>query len=329
METALALAGVGGIAYWASRKRRRGDDVDDASLAASKRVVAQLLCDGHGIADVEACTAKLAALIAGGAGKLTVVADFDRTLTTADSASAHGVLAKALPDAFQKTEKELFAHYYPIEKDLDMPLEKKIPLMTEWYGKNHAAMAKYELTRAKMADAVLEAAGHDFELREGAVAALDLLETAGVKLQVFSAGVGDVIDVALEEMYGTLAETTTVVSNRMIWKDGVHAGFTEPLIHMYNKSQKSVGAPLENAVLVGDSLGDSTMADGAAAGPDVVLKIGYLNAPSPSADARAKYSRAFDVVVRNDDDATMGALRAVCGAIVAPATSSKRAKEAT
>ena len=49
----------------------------------------------------------------------------------------------------------------------------------------------------------------------------------------------------------------------------------------------------------------------------------------PSADARAKYSRAFDVVVRNDDDATMGALRAVCGAIVAPAASSKRAKEAT
>ena len=132
-----------------------------------------------------------------------------------------------------------------------------------------------------------------------------------------------------EEMYGTLAETTTVVSNRMIWKDGVHAGFTEPLIHMYNKSQKSVGAALENAVLVGDSLGDSTMADGAAAGPDVVLKIGYLNAPSPSADARAKYARAFDVVVRNDDDATMGALRAVCGAIVAPAASSKHAKEAT
>ncbi|KAH8073640.1 pyrimidine 5'-nucleotidase-like protein [Aureococcus anophagefferens] len=319
METALALAGVGGVAYWASRKRRRGDDVDDASLAASKRVVARLLCDGHGIADVEACTAKLAALIAGGAGKLTVVADFDRTLTTADSASAHGVLAKALPDA-QKTEKELFAHYYPIE------------------GPGHAAgeenSAHDGVVREKpRGDGEVRAdAGEDGRRRARRPPrpscgrrhrALDLLETAGVKLQVFSAGVGDVIDVALEEMYGTLAETTTVVSNRMIWKDGVHAGFTEPLIHMYNKSQKSVGAALENAVLVGDSLGDSTMADGAPAGPAVALKIGYLNAEPER--RRCGYARLRRRRAQRRRRAW--ARCAVCGAIVAPAASSqKRAK---
>ena len=62
---------------------------------------------------------------------------------------------------------------------------------------------------------------------------------------VFSAGLGDVIEEVLKVEFsadagggGELPKEMRVVSNRMIWSDeGVLVGFSENLLHMFNKDQ--------------------------------------------------------------------------------------------
>lgn len=145
-KTKLAVAACAGAAglLWAAvgaRKRQRVEEsecTDKAELSAAKKLVAKMLCEGCVIGDVDGLTRKLERVICGGGDELSVIADFDRTLTSAASASAHGVVAKVLPESFIEFEKELFAHYYPIEKDLSIPIPEKIPIMREWYGKNHS-----------------------------------------------------------------------------------------------------------------------------------------------------------------------------------------------
>ena len=63
-------------------------------------------------------------------------------------------------------------------------------------------------------------------------------------------------------------------------------GFTEDMIHMYNKNEHAVHSSSyferlkgrNNVILMGDNVGDLHMADGVES-PNVVLKIGFLNQP--------------------------------------------------
>merc|ERR1719210_2928596 len=74
-----------------------------------------------------------------------------------------------------------------------------------------------------------------------------------------------------------------VLSNTLQWdSDGCHVGFSEPLIHMYNKSLQDAPAPLKDmiknrhvGVLCGDSIGDLTMTSGHET--TMVMKFGFLN----------------------------------------------------
>ena len=93
-------------------------------------------------------------------------------------------------------------------------------------------------------------------------------------------------------------------------------GFEEPLVHMYNKAQRA-GIKLGTALLVGDSLGDLTMHEGADVGPSAVLKVGFLNAAAPDAAAIQKYAAGFDIVVLNDRDPTFGVVADICRACCA------------
>jgi hypothetical protein len=59
-------------------------------------------------------------------------------------------------------------------------------------------------------------------------------------------------------------------------------GFSEPILHVFNKSAATVPGPLAeelrarpHAIVVGDSTGDATMANGG--GHELVVKLGLLN----------------------------------------------------
>lgn len=82
----------------------------------------------------------------------------------------------------------------------------------------------------------------------------------------------DVLEEVLKQKCGPLPPTTHVISNRMVFNDdGLLVGFSEPLIHMFNKHEThSADAPYyqavhnrRNVILLGDGLGDLDMAEGA------------------------------------------------------------------
>ena len=121
----------------------------------------------------------------------------------------------------------------------------------------------------------------------------------------------DVLSMIIDRLYGDVGPQCSVVSNFMRFDQAGHlVSFFDPLVHMYNKTAEHLADKTEyqaavserpHVLLLGDSLGDVTMADGQAKVPDVVLRIGFLN--SKVDDLLEQYMDAFDVVVLNDDSA--------------------------
>lgn len=257
---------------------------------------------------------KRAAIIAGGAEQLTVVADFDRTLTPnrlpsgERGMSCHGIVesCQSLSESYRRETAALFRRFFPIEVSPHIPRSEKIPLMRRWYAENHRLLEKEHLTRADLVRAVAES---NISLRPGARSLIASCATAGIPLLVFSAGIKDVIEEVLAQHYGALPDGLHVVSNKMAWSPaGRHTGFHPPLIHMFNKDEshlRGVGwfedaGARRNALVLGDSLGDAVMAGDDGERHDVVLRVGFLNEVETEGELLAAYSRAFDVVVLRD-----------------------------
>jgi len=265
----------------------------------------------------EAGTAEQAAACsaAARAGELVVFADFDRTLTRCflpcggRGASAHGVIegASLLSETFRGQAKQLFDKYYPVEIDEKMSIEEKIPIMNDWYSEMHTLMLGEDVTRANIRRAVTSC--DTIQLREGMAEFLQRCQDSSppIPVLIMSAGLGDVIEEFLRQRLPfELKPSTMVVSNRMNFDtDGRLIGFSEPLLHMFNKTaafMPEAGRKLvdgkRHALLIGDSIGDLTMADGL----DIEkFKVGLLN---EKVEERLKqYQELFDVVVTHDGPA--------------------------
>lgn len=99
-----------------------------------------------------------------------------------------------------------------------------------------------------------------------------------------------------------------MVSNTFTWnEDGVANGRLESVIHVFNKEIGAIRSQPEvynfirskrDIILLGDSTGDSHMADGYDA--DTVLKIGFLT-KNPEKNLR-EYMQKFDIVLVGDGD---------------------------
>ena len=272
--------------------------------------------------------AKIAQLCAGGARSLTVVADFDRTITAATvdgqrGLSCHGVieccgvLSKTYRDAMSKA----YAKYRPLEVDPTLPRDAKLGYMREWYAVNHNNLVKEDLRRRHLPIAVRDAAC--LALREGAATLLSELEAQSVPTLIFSAGLADVLEEVMRQKYDQRFPhlTTHVVSNRMIFEADSNdvssgnegksdndrlVGFSEPLLHMFNKRFDAIGETAyaksvllqkrRCVLLLGDGLGDAAMADGQPA--DCVIRVGFVN--ERVQESLAHFSKSFDVLVLND-----------------------------
>lgn len=144
----------------------------------------------------------------------------------------------------------------------------------------------------------------DFQLRCGAREVLLHAQQQAIPILVFSAGLADVIEEVLIQNLGSLARSTQIIGNRMLWdpSSGVICGFSEPTIHGFNKNQSHVphrpNRPHE--ILLGDSIGDVTMCDGAPNPPSLVLKVGFLN--NNVDENLERYKEIYDILILNDGD---------------------------
>lgn len=114
---------------------------------------------------------------------------------------------------------------------------------------------------------------------------LECLHDAQVPVLIFSAGFGDLVQGLLHK-YALDYPNIHVIANLMEFDDDKQlVGFKEPLIHTFNKNESVIPANCQyfeelanrsNVILLGDSIGDITMAQGVHK-PGAVLKIGFLN----------------------------------------------------
>ncbi|XP_053570406.1 cytosolic 5'-nucleotidase 3A isoform X3 [Bombina bombina] len=198
---------------------------------------------------------------------------------------------------------QLKEKYYAIEIDPHLTIKEKYPFMIEWYAKSHALLIEQRLQKAKLAEVIRES---DVMLKEGFETFFDKLNEHSIPVFIFSAGLGDVLEEVIQQS-GVYLPNIKVISNFMDFdENGVLQGFKGELIHVYNKHDGALRnteyfnhlKDNSNIILLGDSLGDLTMADGV---PNVehILKIGYLN---DKVDALLEqYMDSYDIVLVKDE----------------------------
>ncbi|KAM9783007.1 cytosolic 5'-nucleotidase 3 isoform 1-T1 [Neosynchiropus ocellatus] len=249
-------------------------------------------------------------LIKGGASKLQIITDFDMTLSKFSvngkrCPTCHNIIdnCSLVTEECRQKLLQLKNKYYPIEIDPNLSMEEKFPFIVEWYFKSHTLLVEQRIEKDKLPEVVRES---DAALREGYEQFFDRLHQHDVPVFIFSAGLGDVLEEIIRQA-GVYHANVKVVSNFMDFdENGVLRGFKGELIHVYNKHDGALRNTDYfkqqkdncNIVLMGDSLGDLTMADGV---PNVenILKIGYLN---DKVDERLdKFLESYDIVLVKDE----------------------------
>jgi 5'-nucleotidase len=173
---------------------------------------------------------------------MQVIADFDRTVTMSKvngkkGDSCHGVMEslETLSQEYKEQTQVLFQKYYPIEISHKLTIPEKIPKMFEWYSQAHEHLLREGVKMQHIRDAVK---GSNLALRPGVCDIIRILQENDVPLLIFSAGIANVIAEVMAQKFGELKGSTHIISNWMLFDlNGNHSGFTEPLIHMFNKNE--------------------------------------------------------------------------------------------
>ncbi|KAM5213526.1 7-methylguanosine phosphate-specific 5'-nucleotidase isoform 4-T4 [Hipposideros larvatus] len=252
----------------------------------------------------------VSALRRGGGDRLQVISDFDMTLSRfayngKRCPSSYNILdnSKIISEECRKELKALLHHYYPIEIDPHRTIEEKLPHMVKWWTKAHDCLCQQKIQKFQIAEVVRES---NAMLREGYKTFFNTLDQNNIPLLIFSAGIGDILEEIIRQMK-VFHPNIHIVSNYMDFdKDGFLQGFKGQLIHTYNKNssmfensgyfQQLKGRT--NIILLGDTMGDLTMADGVP-GVENILKIGFLN--DKVEEQRESYMDAYDIVLEKDE----------------------------
>ncbi|UIZ22471.1 hypothetical protein KXD40_005201 [Peronospora effusa] len=180
--------------------------------------------------------------------------------------------------------------------------------MIQWWTGTHKLIVKHGVSKKAVCKAVEES---DITFREGFMEIFELLARENVPVLIFSAGLYDVIHAVLNKEYAkTIAKmppkNVLVISNMMRFLTK-----TTRLWALMERLNKNASALVEtdfwkqcqlekrhNILLLGDSLGDSNMANGSDFKEDEIVRIGFLN--DGIEQKLDMYLQRFNVVLTND-----------------------------
>lgn len=261
------------------------------------------------IADEDEFHRKLSSFITGGIENLHIISDFDRTLTNpvvdgkrVPSALALIRMGNYLSENYSKKAEELFKKFHPIEIDKNISPELKNEMMEKWWN-SQLSLAIEERMNKKVVKRVVE--DNLNILRKKASHLFDISYYHNVPFLIFSAGVGDIIENFLKEK-NKYYKSIYVHSNFYKYGfGGLVKGYKSNIIHTFNKKastfqNKHYFSKIENkknVILMGDSIGDVTMAEGIDFSN--ILKIGFLN--EKINENLDEYKNKFDVVLVDTD----------------------------
>lgn len=245
-----------------------------------------------------------------GANKIHVLADFDRTLT---SAFVNGQSVPSLisvlrdgnyltPDYAEKA-RALFAKYHPIEIDPKIPPAEKKIAMDEWWRTHFDLLIKSGLKKSDIEKIV---DSNKIKFRPGTLEFIDILHQHNIPLVIISSSGlgGDAISMFLEKA-GRRYENIHIISNSYEWDENGRAiALREPIIHGMNKDETMIyNFPAFNAVrdrknvlLLGDNPEDVGMVTGFVY--DNLIKIGFLNENVQK--NLEQFRTNYDVIITND-----------------------------
>ncbi|KAL4657495.1 cytosolic 5'-nucleotidase 3A isoform X1 [Arapaima gigas] len=256
----------------------------------------------------------ICSLIKGGASKLQIITDFDRTLSRYSingkrCPTSHNIIenCKLVTADCRKQLLKLKETYYPIEIDPHLTMEEKFPFIVECVILMKIWQKCISCILVCILRHVLVCVFVWDPHRDGHEQFFDQLQKYSVPVVIFSGGVGDVLEEVIRQA-GVYHSNIKVVSNFMDFdENGILKGFKGDLIHVYNKHDGALRnteyfKQLKdncNIILLGDSLGDLSMADGVP-NVDSILKIGYLN-DKVVEDQLEKYLDSYDIVLIKDE----------------------------
>jgi 5'-nucleotidase len=245
----------------------------------------------------------------GGAAKMHVLTDFDRTLTYAyvNGQKTPSVICQLRNGNYLSEEYALEAHalfniYHAYEMDPDLSHAEKSAKMREWWDKHHKLLIESGLTKKAMNAAVAQG---NLKFREGALEFFEMMKKNNIPVIIMSAGPGYMIAKYLE-LAGQLSDNIHIIANW--YKFGLFGkvtGVKDPVIHSLNKYEIVVrDYPIfkevknrKNVLLMGDGIDDVGMITGFEY--DNLLKIGFLN-DNVERDLE-KFSSTFDAVITKDN----------------------------
>ncbi|KAJ3319646.1 hypothetical protein HDV06_006139 [Boothiomyces sp. JEL0866] len=256
--------------------------------------------------DLDAFISKINQIHSQGLDHLHFIADFDFTMTQFfhlgnRSMSSHSIINKSTFCSQQVKDKLslLFSTFHPFEINHDITVQEKTEKMIEWWTKEHEILVSLGLTRKDLEGCVDQ---NPVTFRPFLKELIDLATDLNVPFLVFSAGLGDVIEIVLKKA-GLFTRDMAIVSNRMEFSQDKIVGFKDPLIHTLNKNEAAMDGEhydkvkdRDNVILMGDSIGDLHMADGIP--HKTKLTVGFLNTDVDK--LRDLYLQKFDIVLTND-----------------------------
>ncbi len=258
----------------------------------------------------ESLDVKIKAIKNDGPLSLHVLSDFDRTLIKAyvNGKKIWSLLAIIRDNNYLSAEytakaKELAAHYYPIEKDPNIPLAERKSLMMEWWSRHFDLLISSGLTKNDIKRAITSS---QIEMRDDYEKFFNILSKSGIPLVIMSAsGIGgDAISEFLSSK-NILTDNIHLISNRFIWDShGRAVGVHQPIIHSLNKDETAIqNFPAykdvrnrKNVILLGDFIDDIGMVQGFDYGN--LLTVGFLN---ENVDEQLlAFREKFDVIITHD-----------------------------